>query len=90
MSGIDFAITQKAETCSAFVFFEFNLLGRCTFKLFSIPFLYLSMTFVSTLYGMRILIISLAFDLTQVQVNFFLLDLSGFPAIRLSVGVMQK
>ena len=89
--GVDFAnITQKAETCSAFAFSYFNLLRKCIFKLFSVPFLYLSMTFVSILSGIRILITFLVFGLTKIRVNFFLLDLSRLLAVRLSVGVIQK
>ena len=89
--GVDFAnITQKAETCSAFAFSYFSLLRKCIFKLFSVPFLYLSMTFVSILSGIRILITFLVFGLTKIRVNFFLLDLSRLLAVRLSVGVIQK
>lgn len=78
------------ETCSAFAFSCFNLFGTCILKLFSLPFLYPNIIFVSTLFGIRSLIISLAFGLTKLRVNFFLLDLSMILAERLSVGVIQK
>lgn len=47
-------------------------------------------TFVTILFGIRILIIFFALDLTKAGVNFFLLDLSKLLAVRLSVGVLQK
>lgn len=77
-----------------------NLLSLCflliqplkemNFKLFSVPFLHLSMTFVSILSGIRILIISLVFGLTKIRVNFLLLDLSRLLAVRLVGGMWES